>query len=234
MVWRKAFLLVLGIAGSFLATAVLYISAENAQTVQKPSVLPELQVPTFCDVALPTGVPGTALIAHRLSAYDGPFLEDSSDREEFGIAALLIYNGGSKMLLTARVELGYPDGVYIFSGTHIPPNSWVMLLEQKGSAYRKDPPVSCTGEQAVMFDEAELPVLVEDTATGMQICNRGEAPLKDVIVYYKTWLESPGFYVGGITYRMEIHQLAPGETLELQPYHYAPEHSKVVSISGRK
>ena len=208
------------------------MSAESAGTVQQaPEILSE---PTLSNITLPAGVPGTALIAYRVSAYDGPFLEDGTDREVFDVAALLVYNGGSKMLTSAEIELKYPDSIYTFTGDYIPPGSWIMLLEQKGRPYRKDAPLGCAGTQTVDFDETVLPVLVEDTTCGMQVCNTGNDTLKDIHVYYKTWLHFPGFYIGGITYHSVIPQLEPGQWVSLQPYHYAPGSSKVVSISGRK
>ena len=39
---------------------------------------------------------------------------------------------------------------------------------------------------------------------------------------------------GGITYDLTIPRLEAGESLKLQPDHYAPGYSKVVAISGKK
>lgn len=231
MVWRRMVLLIFGLAGSLAAAFTLYISVQNTQAVGSP---PESVTQSSCiAVTLPTGVPGTALIAHRLSAYDGPFPEDSSNREVFGVAALPVYNGGSK-LLSVRVQLTYPDGVYTFTGDHIPPGCWVLLLEEKGKPHRGDAPLSCTGSQRVLNDSTEFPVHTEDTRLGVRICNAGDKTLRGITICYKTWLPDPGMYIGGITYQLTVPMLAPGEWVELQPDHYAPGYSKVVSISGRK
>ena len=109
MALKRIVLLVLGISGGVIAAVILYISAVNVQAERKPpEVLP---APTQNSITLPTGVSGTTLIAQRLSAYDGPFLEDGSDWEVFGIAALLVYNGGSKELRSAKIELIFKDCV---------------------------------------------------------------------------------------------------------------------------
>ena len=234
MALKRLLLLLLGITGSLAAAGILYISAENARSVQPQ---PELSTkPTQTSITLPVGVPGTALVAQRLSAYDGPFLEDSSDWEVFGIAALLVYNGGSKELQSARIELTFPDGVYTFAGDHIPPDSWVMLLEQNRKPYRQDSPIACAGSQTVSMENCEMipQIQIEDTTYGMVVWNSGNEIIKDVCIYYKGWLSSPEIYLGGITYCTVIPKLQPGQRVQLQPYHYAPGYSKVVAIYGRK
>lgn len=234
MALKRLFLLLLGLAGSFVAAGILYISAENVQEVDEPPVvLPE---PVQNSVTLPTGVPGTAMIAQRLSAYDGPFLEDGSDWEVFGIAALLVYNGGSKELRSASIALEYPDGMYTFAGDCIPPGSWILLLEQNRKPYRQDQPVACTGSQTVSLedDETMSQILIEDTTYGMAVWNQGNETAYNISIYYKGWLSSPEIYLGGITYCTVIPVLQPGQCVQLQPYHYAPGYSRVVSICGRK
>ena len=136
---------------------------------------------------------------------------------------------------SARIELTFPDGVYTFAGDHIPPSSWVMLLEQNRKPYRQDSPIACTGSQTVSIENAEMlpQVQIEDTTYGMVVCNHGNE-IQDVSIYYKGWLSSPEIYLGGITYCTVIPNLQPGQRVQLQPYHYAPGYSKVVAIYGRK
>ena len=238
MLWKRLLLLMLGALGGFAAAGVLFLSTGNAQATRETPE-PSLAVPQE-RIHLPASVPGTAMIAQRVSAYDGPFLEDGSDREVFEIASLLVYNSGSKELLTARITLQYPEGEYIFVGDNIPPNSWILLLEQEEKPYRRDDPIACTGRQTVRLDEGESApsILVEDTAFGMRVCNQGGETLRNICISYKGWLSSPeiylGVYLGGITYCTVIPQLEPGQCISLQPDHYAPGYSKVVSICGRK
>ena len=79
-------------------------------------------------------------------------------------------------------------------------------------------------------------IQIEDTTYGIVVCNNGNETIKDVSIYYKGWLSSSemDIYLGGITYCAVIPELRPGQKVQLQPYHYAPGYSKVVSISGRK
>ena len=51
--------------------------------------------------------------------------------------------------------------------------------------------------------------------------------LKVVRIYHKNFL---GIYVGGITYRTEVGNLNPGETMEISLDHYVAGYSKIVRI----
>lgn len=238
MLLRRWMLLLFGILGGILAATGLYISAE--------SILTEEVLPTFATEPtevtqtkqqrpLPLGVPGTALIAQRLSAYDGPFLEDGSDREVVGIAALLVYNGGSREILSAQITLEFADVTYHFSGENIPAGGMVVLLEQNAKAYRADAPTGCTGCQIISQAEPTLgeQIGIADGEMGvLSVTNLTDSTLKNICIYYKSWLSPPDIYVGGISRCATLPQLLPGQTVYVYPCHYATGFSKVVSVTA--
>lgn len=237
MMLRRWILLVFGVIGGLLTATVLYISAESSMAI--PAV--DTEVPTILlteepknSIELPVAVPGTALIAQRVSAYDGPFLEDKSDREVIGVAALLVYNGGSKEIALAQVTLQYGDNTYSFIGENIPANGLVVLLEQDAKPYRSDAPNSSNGWQIVSDSEGADCDLIAVTDVGMGsflVTNLSERLLNNVCIYYKSWLSPPDIYVGGISYRVTISQLLPGQKIHIDPEHYAVGYSKVVSVT---
>lgn len=242
MMFRRCILLLLGVLGGILAATGLYISAEG--------ILSEEAAPTACTVpplhceetlpqegriiTLPTAVPGTALIAQRLSAYDGPFLEDGSDREVVGVAALLVYNGGSREIQSAQITLQFGQVHYRFCGENIPAGGMVVLLEQNTKPYRSDTPTGCTGWQVVSQAGPEIQnqITVADEKMGiLSVTNLTDNTLNDICIYYKSWLSPPDIYVGGISYCINIPQLFPGQKLTVHPVHYAAGYSKVVSVT---
>lgn len=243
MIFRRWMLLLFGIVGGMLAAIGLYISAESILTAKalppvsiEPSWPWEETLPrTEQMITLPMGVPGTALIAQRMSAYDGPFLEDGSHREVMGVAALLVYNGGSAEVSVAYIALQFGEDTYNFFGENIPAGGMVVLLEQNAKAYREGALTGCTGWQVIAHTGSEIwkKIAVAEGEQGLlEVTNFTDQTLKNVRIYYKSWLSPPDIYVGGISYCERIGQLLPGQRVCIYPGRYAAGYSKVVSVTA--
>lgn len=240
MTWRKVALLMIGILGSSLAATCLYISAESIRQTEvcpSDSTIPSIHLEESISgrkITLPVGVPGTALIAQRLSAYDGPFLEDGSDREVIGVAALLVYNGGCRELEKAEITLQYPEADYVFVGNHIPAGGMVVLLEKNAKAYRGDAPTAVAGSQTLSAGFNGPIAVTEGSGGELTVYNLGDKTLKNVCIYYKAWLSPPDIYVGGISYSVHLPSIQPGQRCCVYPEHYAAGFSKIVSVRAEE
>lgn len=232
---RRFILLAFGIVGGVLAAGVLCISAE--EVLKPPTAIAGDSVEELANktdgIVLPVNVPGTVLTAQKLSAYEGPFLEDGTDREVVNVAALHIYNGSSKVILKAHIELQWEDGIYVFEGDHIPPKSTVVVLEQNAAAFRRGNFRACRGWQETQQNQGVQSLIsVTDMAMGtVVVTNMTDSTFRDVCIYYKSWLSPPDIYIGGITYMVQVPILLPGQTKYLYPSHYASGYSKVVSVT---
>lgn len=223
---RRFALLFLGLVGSVLMSALLYISVEG--TLPKTE---RLTMETRGVIRLPYAIPNTDLIAQQISYYEGPFLEDGTDREVVDIPALHLYNVGSCEILRTCVTVHISDVAYMFYGEHLPPGETTVLLEKNAKLYKKGDITSCTGWQ----ERGAVPILqgVQITEINMgtlSVTNLTEEPLPNLRLHYKSWLSPPGVFMGGITYCAEIPILLPGQTAHLQPYHYAAGYTKVISV----
>jgi len=230
MVKRKQFLLLIfGITGSLLMMWVLQKSVQN--TLARQTIAPEYIPQTPNGFTLPITIPGTTLQAKEISAYEGPFLEDGYGQEVVDIAALHIYNTGDLEVRNACITLQTEDSSYVFYGTHIPPGATVVLLEINACTYRLSKIQDCFGWQEISNQIQQDGVLVTDKDNGTLIVkNTTEQTLKNVCLYYKSWLSPPDVYMGGITYSVTIPLLTPGQEEMLCPDRYATGYSKVVSI----
>lgn len=235
MTGRRIILLVLGLAGSLLAASMLYASvakgivADGMQEVG--AVSGELAVPA--DRFFPNRVQGTALMVMAMSSYDGPYLEDGSDTEVFGITALQVINTGEDTIPRCLIRLCCDETILIFDGEQIPPGVPVVLLERNAATYKNRNVAECSGWQMAAFDDlyAGKQVLVDDRAMGtLVITNVSGQTLRNIRIHYKNWLQSPGFFIGGIAYMVTIPELKDGQTELLYPYHYAKGYTKVVSV----
>jgi len=225
---KRFALLILGLAGSALAAVVLYISVEGALPVHVPT-MEEPQ--TF--ITLPYAVPGTDLLVEKISYYEGPFLEDGTDREVVDIPALHIYNTGNDKILRTCITLHMSDSVYVFYGEHLLPGATTVLLEKDAKCYRKGDISSCTGWQEKERDDSLEGVQITEVNMGtLAVTNLTEKKLNNLCLYYKSWLSPPDVYMGGITYRIHIPEILPGQTEYLYPYHYAAGYTKVVSVTS--
>ena len=222
-------LLLLAIAGSLLAVAVLEQSvkrmlikedAYSGQMMQKPEM-----------IQLPVMVPGTTLVAQQISFYEGPFLEDGSDREVVDVAALHVYNAGQREIRNGCITLKTEFADYVFYGQHLPPGATVVLLEINARPYQKNVIYDCSGWQEFSDCTPLDGITTTDKDNGtLIVTNTTEQILENLCVYYKSWLSPPDVYMGGITYSIAIPRLLPGQSEVLYPYHYATGYSKVVGV----
>ncbi len=225
----------LGILGSVVTASALYFSAEETWNVflsEDHMFKQESIIHLSESISFPIAISNTNLIAQKLSPYEGPFLEDGTDREVVDVAALHVYNSGTTEVHKARIALFWSDGFYIFEADHIPAGETVVILEQNGSLYRQGDYIQCNGWQKLGQEYAiSQDVYVTDMALGtVVIHNLTDETLRNVCVYYKTWLAPPDIYVGGITYMVQIPVLLPKQSKYLYPYHYAAGYSKVVAV----
>ena len=232
---RRTLLLVLGTLGSVLAAGILYISAESVwqKTATDDLLAAQPSAEITNTVMFPALIPGTSLIAQDLSSYEGPFLEDGTDREVTNVAALHIYNSSDREIFKVYIELKWDEVCYIFAGDHIPPKSTVVILEQNGYAYRKEAATAIKGWQWLgQPGNGASDICVTDKAMGtIVVTNMTDEILRNVCVYYKSWLSPPDVYMGGITYMVQVPVLLPRQTQYLYPRHYARGYSKVVSVT---
>lgn len=240
MAVKRGLLLLLGIVGSLLIAAVLYISAKgivvqsyvNQTTPSEP--LPTSREEFLPDeIRLPMWVAGTSVLVERLCAYDGPFVEDGSDAEVVNIAALLIKNIGSYELQKAEITLQFGSETMVFYGEHIPAGATVALLEKNATPYSAGDFSACTGWQEVSNPSGigRDIAITENADNSISVTNLSDSTLEQLTLYYKSWLSPPNIYVGGITYQLKIPQLLPGQTRQVYPSHYASGYSKMVSLT---
>ena len=224
MTIRRIALTALGFYGSLLAALTLCISAQR--------ILAEPVVAAPSTIEFPYAIPGTTIVVQSVTGYDGPFLEDGTDREVVNVAALIIRNVGAAILESVQISLRWSDGVYTFTGSYIPAGGTTVLLEQNGQPWQDNTFTQCTGSETLLqanllFDE----IAVAEQAMGTVILSNTTADtIYGITICYKTWLSTQDLYIGGVTYAMNIAHLLPEQTMYLYPDHYAVGYSKVVYI----
>ena len=226
MTIRRIALTVLGFSGSILAALTLCISAQ--------SILAQPTETGLSTIEFPYVIPDTTLVVQALTGYDGPFLEDGTDREMVNVVALIIRNSGATIIESAQISLHWGDGMYTFAGSYIPAGGTAVLIEQNGQIWKDTVFTHCTGNQTTLqAGLLQQEIMVTEEAMGTVILtNTTEDTIYGITIYHKTWLSPQDMYIGGITYAMDVPHLLPGQTAYLYPDHYAVGYSRVVCIQG--
>lgn len=248
MVLKRIVLLLIGVAGAIVPVAglcfttghqlaietsppALVATEPNFAAATAESINKATEVETVC---FPMQIPGTTLIAERICVYDGPFLEDRSQREVMNIAALQVCNIGRNTILEVNITVSSQETVLLFRGEQIPPGATVALLEREGKSSPSKQFNKCNGWQVAARSEdllnEKIEVSDEDMGT-LLVTNLTVEILRDIQVYYKCWLSTENILVGGIAYMVTVPILKPGETVSMHPKYYASGYSKVVRIT---
>lgn len=241
----RIMLLITGIVSSVAVATVMYISADGAlfpygvsnevtELTAPAQILPEEMLQAYTN-DFPMPVAGTTLVAKALAFYDGRFLEDGSDREVINVLALEVQNVGNDHIRKAHIELKFTDMTLNFLGEHIPSGGKVLLIERNCAKSLQGEITDCAGWQfaSASVGNAELDISASDSDLGLlSVTNHAQNTVFNVEIFFKSWVEPPGMYVGGVAHCVKIEKLAPGETVYLQPNYYVTGYSKVVFITG--
>lgn len=192
--------------------------------------------PTISTISFPYEIAGTGLIIQQVSSYSGYFIEDASDREVSGIAAIVLTNNGGDL---SFVGIGISQGErsLAFTGSQIPAHSTVIIQEQSAAAYSaSDPYYSATATtQPAEFNMSEDLISVKDNSNGtFSVINLSDETFAEVKVYFKYYLPEEDVYVGGITYTVTLENVEPESEVEVTSSHYDVNYSIFAGIDVKQ
>ena len=182
---------------------------------------------------LPCAVRYTPLVAKQLSGYDGPYLEDGTEEELIGVAALVVENTATVGIEYVQLVVSQGQRELVFDATYIPPRGTVLILEKNRQSYTRDAVTGCRCKTLIpgLFDWEKDRVLIQPgEGFSMTVTNLTAEVMPCVRVFYKQHEGASDLYVGGITYSAVIPDLQPGETRQITPYRYANGYSAVVAV----
>ena len=173
----------------------------------------------------------TSLVCRELVCYDGAFLEDGSDEERIGVAALVLENTGTVPISRAQVVVLQGEKRLYFDVSFLPAQSRVLVLERTGAPYcgPKMDGSYCMTLIPGQFGYTEG-IGLEDTGMELTVTNGQDRELTLVRLHYKQYYGPDKLYLGGITYTAELYCLLPGERRTVRPYHYAPGYARIVAV----
>lgn len=184
-------------------------------------------------VSLPYEIPDTGLVIAKVAAYDGIFLEDGSNEEITGVAAVVLTNTADTAVEFARITLTAGTETWEFRASAIPAGATVVLQEANRTSFRETAYTDCRADVATLPELEMSSDQVEVTENGgnsLTVTNLTGANISTVRVFYKYYLEDMDAYVGGIAYTAKVENLEAGASVQITPSHYASGSSRVVMV----
>ena len=240
---RKAWLLIVGVGLAGCVMTLLLLSTgvlQHREPGPVPSFSSSQEIPVLlADIEgneahwhLPMIVPGTDLLAVRLGSYEGPFLEDGSNRNVFNITMLEIRNTGKYMVRDAGICLTDGNKSFHFRVSFLPPGATVLALDLGGRSGDLASISFVSGYQTVIKDKnfGLFGLEIQDVEMGKTlITNCTEKDISNLVIYYKPITGTGDCFVGGVAYSYQIENIASGETIVLNLPYYAMGSSKIVA-----
>ena len=234
-----ALLLVLGAAIIGLAAWLIadIVTAEKQPDGSQSSgriIIEQVEAPDIEDKAFLDGI----VTVEKVGRYAGIFMEDGSDEIVSDVFAITVVNNSDKMLQYAQVVITCGGEEYTFDMSTIPAGARAQVLEKE----KKTVPKDLSGAQTVLttvteFQEAPstYPEVFELTPFeySVNIKNVSKSDINgDVYVYYKTKVGD--LYMGGITYRAKVSDLASGEEKSAYAGHFYENDSEILFVTYAK
>ena len=197
-------------------------------------VIEPVEAPEIEDKAFMDGL----VTVEKVGRYAGIFVEDGSDEIVSDVFAITVVNNSDKMLQYAQVVITCGGEEYTFDMSTIPAGARAQVLEKETKTVPKD----LSGAQTVLttvteFQEAPstYPEVFELTPFeySVNIKNVSKSDINgDVYVYYKTKVGD--LYMGGITYRAKVSDLASGEEKSAYAGHFYENDSEILFVTYAK
>lgn len=202
--------------------------AEGAGETDKPQSNPD----NF--LYFPYSVPGSDLVIEKIFSYDGPFLEDGSDKEVTNVAAITLTNTGKDYAEYAEITFHRDDTQLKFVASALEPGGSMIVLEANGNAFSDGTYSNCvaniaTAEEFTLSDDR---VRVEEREEGgLTVTNLTQTDIPSIRIFYKFYKYDTNVYIGGITYTSKVTDLAAGGSCVVTPSHYLKGYSKIIKVA---
>ena len=183
-------------------------------------------------VQFPLTLPDSGLIAEGLRSYQGRYWEDGSGDFVEDVAALMIYNPTDRMIAFAAVAVDTPEGALYFFAYRLPPKSRCLVLEFDRKTCNSEKIPDCR-ELTVRWGTQELSrERIDYVGLGAQLTlvNRESQTMEHVTVWYKQYVQSGDYYLGGKAFSAHLFSLQPGQQYTTRPEYYDAAHARIVGI----
>ena len=222
MVWfKRVGLLCVGFLCSCGVMCLLIYRCIDASPV---SAEPQISV-TF-----PYALTDQPLILHGIYGYEGPYVEDGTDREVCDVAALVVENVGDTVLMDTCIAVYSPEQTFMFFAQCLPAGAKTMVLERQEKLYYGETAISCWAYTNRELSKPAQNISIRQVdMDALEITNVGTTQLDELVVYHKNWSKEAGAYMGGVVYKTYVYHIQPDQLVLVKPGHYTKTLSKIIA-----
>lgn len=215
-------------------------TASTTKPSTKPSTLPST-LPPQPPVTNPSSG-GGKLHFTQYGRFSGKYIEDGKDKWVQGVAALYVTNVSDEYLEYAVIncDVNGKQAVFVVTGLKPGTSAWVLEKNQLviEEADINDVTMTHLSDQTTFQDDnsdASSDVIVKLESGYLTAYNNTGKDIKSVYVYYKQQFSvngdfQNGVFLGGITYRVLLGDIANGQTAKAIAGHCAPTGCEVVRV----
>ena len=164
--------------------------------------------------------------------YSGPFYEDGSDEEVSSVASLLLENISDRHLEYAELVLYVGGKEAVFQISDLPAGERVLALEINRLQIRPEQDATLAKDKTVLrFVPQEEPPALDFRSDGgnLIVTNVGTSAFRSVEIRYKLRRDKETL-LGGLSYRVRVGTLGPGESRTVAAGHYDPDNCTIVYV----
>lgn len=194
--------------------------------------LPTRELALAKTLEFPITLQESRLVVEKLMCYNGPYWEDGSGEIVENVAGLMLYNPTDRLIEFAAFSLEQEGKQLYFFVYHLPPQSRCLVLEYHKNACDPGAVTACT-QLSIRWGYQELSREQMDyVGLGplMTVINRDTRRLKHVTVWYKRYVQSEDYYLGGAVYSAHVFDLQPEEQRTISPEYYEAGSARIVGI----
>lgn len=188
---------------------------------------------SFTDTAKNPAELAGGLVITDVFPYSGEYFEDGSDETCEDVCAVRLANDSEEQYQYIRFTLRTAGGSYSFAASTVLPGTKMTVLCEDRAAFTDGEITSSELVTAAPFTEP--PSVHADTLSVswldgfVNVKNVTGAPVAGVYVYYKN-TDAYGF-LGGITYRAAVGDIAAGQIAQTAAPHIRKDASQVVFVT---
>ena len=186
---------------------------------------------SFGSVSLPYQM-DSGLTVTKIAGYDGVFIEDGSDTDISGVAAMAVTNNGSSNVEYAEITVVQGDRNLLFKVSALPAGATVVAMEVNKASYEEGDYSSITANVAGLdkFEMSEDQIRIKDNGDNtLTVTNISGQDISCVRLFYKYCMEDD-IYVGGIAYMVKLTDLQAGQSKTVSPSHFVSGSSEVMMV----
>ena len=194
------------------------------QTIREEAAAKSLQFPLT--------LPDSCLVVEELRCYNGPYWEDGSGEIVDNVAGLMVYNPTDRLIEFAAFSVEQGSHRLYFFVYHLPPMSRCLVLEYNRNSCDLSAVTACN-ELSIRWSQQELSREQIDyvgLGSQMTLISRDSRQLRHVTVWYKRYIKSEDYYLGGAVFSAHVFYLQTEERRTIWPEHYEAGCAKIVGI----